>query len=83
MAKYDALQHWLERQDKERIRTTFEELDGVVGGLPRSARTHQAWWQGSADGSPVHVQKQAWHAAGYTVETLDLTRERVTFLRID
>jgi len=80
--KYASLYEWLRGQEGERVSVSFEALDGVLGGLPRSARTHQAWWQGSVDGSPQHVQKRAWGSAGFSVEKIDLDAERVVFRRL-
>ena len=56
---------------------SFDEIGALVGGLPRSAREHAAWWQGEPERSPQHVQKQAWSQAGFIVETLELSAERV------
>ncbi len=82
MAKYDVLTSWLEAKGSARIRAPFSALDEILdGGLPASAREHQAWWQGTAEGGQ-HVQKFAWEAAGYTVEDVDLRVGVVTFCRL-
>ncbi len=83
MAKYDVLTTWLERNGSARIRTPFAALDEILdGGLPASAREYEVWWMGSSAASPSHVEKQAWEAAGYTVESVDLQVEVVTFCRL-
>ena len=83
MAKYDALTTWLEGQSSTRIRTPFSALDEILhNGLPASAREYEVWWMGEAAGSPTHVQKLSWEAAGYTVESVDLRVEVVTFCRL-
>lgn len=82
MAKYDSLATWLEKQGSARIRAPFSALDEILdGGLPASARQYEAWWSGTAEGGR-HVQKKAWEAAGYTVESVDLRVEVVTFCRL-
>lgn len=53
----------------------FEEVDGLVGGLPVSATEHRAWviervprWEAR------HVQAQAWLNAGREVEHVGVCR---------
>jgi len=79
MAKYDPLANHLERTGLARVAMSFDEIDVLVGGLPKSAREHQAWWQGESAESPTHVQKRAWGAAGFRVASLDLGGRRVVF----
>ncbi len=79
MGKYDPLRAHLLALDKPRTSMSFEEVGFVVGGLPRSAFEHRAWWSNEANGS--HVQARAWLEARHRVESVDLSRRRVTFLR--
>ena len=62
---------------------SFAQIDQLVatkGGLPRSAYEYQAWW--SNERQPrTHVQKQAWMAAGYRIESVDFETGVVTFTR--
>ena len=82
MPKYEPLTLWLQKNNSARIRAPLAALDELVdGGLPASARTHTAWWMGAAFPSQ-HVQKHAWEAAGYTVESVDIGSEVVTFRRL-
>lgn len=81
IGKYAALFQWLQLQEGSTINVPFSTLDEVVGGLPASARAHVAWWRGSAAGSPQHVQKQAWEAAGFFIKEVKLDAETVTFQR--
>jgi hypothetical protein len=54
---------------------SWTDLDEVVGGLPDSATKHYPqWWHGDRPNT------RAWRNAGYTLETVDLTRS-VTFRR--
>jgi putative restriction endonuclease len=77
MAKYDPLREHLRLDGSRRITMTFEQIGRLVGGLPRSAYEHQAWWGNESD--VRHVQKHAWHGAGYRVASFDQAAKRVTF----
>ncbi len=74
MAKYDSIARRLSASNG-RVRMTFPEVEGLVGVLPKSARTYRAWWAND----PTHVQGFAWLSAGFVVESVDLDREVVVF----
>ena len=59
---------------EDSVTLTWTELDGMVGGLPSSARKHRAWWSGDRP----HVN--TWQSAGFTVSNLRPGVE-VTFVR--
>lgn len=80
MAKYDPLMDWLLGQRAKRIEMTFNEIGGLVGGLPASAARYREWWA-NEHGKTIHVQCLAWMKAGYRVEGVDLEKRRVTFAR--
>lgn len=75
MARWSALTDYLNQAD-DTCRLTWDELSGIVGGLPPSASRHRAWWSGDRP----HVQ--AWRAAGFRVAALSMGRA-VTFVRVD
>lgn len=76
-SKYNPLYSHLRRQGTEEVTLTFAQIEALIGErLPASARAQRAWWSNRKQGA---VQAQAWMGAGYHVEDLDLTRERVTF----
>jgi hypothetical protein len=79
MAKYDALRRFLAAHTEAEVRVSFEELDAVVGGLPRSARIHRRWWENGT--SIPHPQTRGWLDAGFRVEAVDLERGVVRFSR--
>lgn len=79
MAKYDALRRFLEARTEPVVCISFEELDAVVGGLPRSARVHRQWWENGT--SMPHSQTRGWLDAGFCVESVDLGRGVVSFAR--
>lgn len=79
MSKYSALRRQLENEAGPSVEMTFGEVDDIVGGLPASARRHSAWWSNELEGS--HVQAHAWMDAGWRVERVNLTAERVRFTK--
>jgi len=82
VGKYTAIRDFLARSGREIVTASFDELGAMVsGGLPRSAFEYDAWWRdASLDSS--HVQSvSGWLAAGYRVESVNLSSERVTFRR--
>lgn len=77
--KYAGLMSFLAAQQKPRISLTFAEIVRRAGvQLPRSAYEHPAWW---ANDPKSHVQARAWLDAGYKTENLDLSAQRVEFVR--
>lgn len=79
MAKYAPLARVLRATSAVTVRFTFAEIDALVGGLPRSARVHDAWWANEREPRPV--QKRAWSGVGFEVEAVDRGREIITFRR--
>jgi hypothetical protein len=91
MAKYDALRDYLNGLPRvqRRVSLGFRRLEDLLGEpLPPSASKYEAWWLGGR--APVgkaqewrdQVQEQAWRAAGWTVDEVDLILKNVTFRRL-
>jgi hypothetical protein len=78
MGKYDPLRDHLAARTggAYEVRMTFHEVEALVGRLPDSARAYKVW--GAHDSK---VEAQAWRAAGWHVESVNLTAERVVFAR--
>lgn len=51
-SKYEVLTEYLSGRSEPVIELTFAELDRLVGGMPASARKHQAWWANSRTAQP-------------------------------
>ena len=82
MGKYDPLlKHLCAVPDNELV-MTFDEIANIVGGLPRSAEQHPAWWANEAPGGR-HVQARAWLDAGRQVVELDRAGRWVRFSRAE
>lgn len=77
MGKYDPLFEHLCRAGDDPLEMSFEALGALVGGLPKSAYVHHAWWGNEVDGR--HVEARAWMNAGRLVERVDLNRQTVRF----
>lgn len=78
MSKYRPLNRHLASCPEPALTMSFFELDDLVGGLPASARQHRPWWSNERGG---HVQARAWLDAGWRVDEVNLTAERVRFVR--
>ncbi|GAA1644532.1 hypothetical protein ACFQY4_11420 [Catellatospora bangladeshensis] len=78
MSKYEPLRWFLagRPEDTREVRMSFAEIEGLVGSLPRSAREYRPWWANSA-----LVQAQSWLAAGWSIDSVNLTAENVVFVR--
>ena len=78
--KYQPLQHLLTGCDQPRITLTFGQIEQTIGGgLPPSARKHQAWWANNQNG---HSHCRAWLEIGWRTENLSIPEEKVDFVHI-
>jgi hypothetical protein len=79
--KYAALHHHLMERTGNEWRTTFGEIEKVLGfKLPNSAHIHRPWWsnQGEQGG---HSHALAWETAGWKTSQVDMSGEKVVFVR--
>ena len=59
------------------LEMTFRQIESVLGdGLPKPARKQPEWWRNDT----AAPQAQAWLAAGWQVDVVDLPGERVMFV---
>ena len=80
MSKYDALSGHLRRQRQDELELSFIEIERILGAmLPKSAARPQ-WWANTTDPDTSHVQRKAWHDAGYDAFLL-AGQDRVRFRR--
>ena len=91
MPKYEPLRDYLASLPtvQRRVSLGFRRLEELLGEpLPPSAAKYEAWWTGGR--APVgaarewrdQVQEQAWRAAGWAVDEVDLMLKNVTFRRL-
>lgn len=78
--KYAPLYHHLSGLKQSEWRTSFPELQSILGfKLPDSARLYRPWW---ANGKKAgHSQSMAWMMAGWKTSNVDLDAETLTFVR--
>lgn len=80
MSKYNALKAHLDTLHGNEWRTSFKDIEDVLGfQLPASAYEYQAWWANQSGSG--HTQSAAWQEAGWKTEDLDLARQTVRFVR--
>ena len=85
MSKYTALTEWLKNQPSNRVQVSFDDIedeDKIGVKLPRSAREHREWWSNEVSKLTRHYQCRAWLNAGWKVETVNLNREFVSFVKL-
>ena len=77
--KYHRLYKHLSSLPAQTWRTTFNEVETILGfELPVSARRHRPWWANLTGGtSPSHAL--AWTAAGWETAEVDMVAETLSF----
>lgn len=79
--KYHRLYTHLCRLTTQEWRTTFSEVETIIGfGLPPSARLHRPWWSNQS-GRIGHSQALAWAAAGWETAEVDMDAETLLLRR--
>lgn len=81
--KYIPLENYLRNLPANQREVTFgfEQIEGILNNkLPASACEDQRWWEHETEGN--HVSKRAWANAGWKVESLDVSKKRVKFVRV-
>ena len=78
MDKYNPLGSYLEKQNMNQIKLSYEEIEIIIGDkLPVTASNNKAWW---SNNDRSHVQSAAWSDAGYLVSDITLGA-KVTFTK--
>jgi len=76
------IQHFLLQPTQKEWRTTFQELERVLGfALPKSARIHRPWWANNQGQGGGHSHALAWEMAGWRTAKVDLADETLVFRR--
>jgi hypothetical protein len=80
--KYRPLENYLRDlpANQREVTLGFEQIEGLLNNkLPPSAYEDQRWWEHETEGN--HVSKRAWANAGWKVESLDVSKKWVKFVR--
>ena len=79
MTKYKPLAEYLSDLDEDSCTLTLAEIERILArSLPRSARTHAAWW--GNDGT--HSQGRAWMEAGWRASPASRDLDAIAFRRV-
>ena len=79
--KYRRLYAHLCGLDTGEWRTSFREIEAIVGfELPASARLHRPWWANQSSGNG-HSQALAWGIAGWETAEVDMDAEMLLLRR--
>lgn len=79
--KYSLLEKYLRElpAGRKTITVSFGRIESIIGSrLPASAN-ELSWWEHETEGN--HVNKRAWAAAGWRVETVNLKGKWARFIR--
>jgi len=79
MSKYDPLSRRFDSTAEPEWRTSFAEIEGLLGfALPKGARAHAAWWRAG----PEKAHGRAWADHGWEVADIDHRAETVLFRKV-
>ena len=79
--KYQRLYTHLCGLTTDEWRTSFGEIESVIGfPLPTSARLHRPWWSNQTGGNG-HSQALAWSAAGWETAEVEMDAETLLLRR--
>ena len=80
--KYHKLYKRLCSLETQEWRTTFGEIEALIGfSLPPSARLHRPWWS-NQNGVNGHSHALAWTAAGWETAEVDMKSETLLLRRM-
>ena len=79
MSKYEPLTRFLQHQPGGEVRLSFAQIEQLIGfKLPDAAQQEPDWWSNSASDD---TETQAWLAAGFRSDEVDLAAGELTFRR--
>lgn len=77
-SSYAAIGERLKEVEGDEVTLGFDEIEEAIGReLPQSAHRHRAWWANT----DTHSQALTWLSAGWKVDSADLEKRTVTFVR--
>ena len=79
VSKYEPLKSYLEGCREPEVAFTFDDIERLGVPLPPSARAHSPWWANETSGG--HVQARSWMDAGWRTSRVDVSGEKLVFVR--
>jgi hypothetical protein len=80
--KYIPLESYLRGlpESQKEVTLRFEQIERILNGkLPSSAYEDRRWWDHEKEGN--HVSARSWANAGWKIESLDVKKKWVKFVR--
>jgi len=82
MSKYSPIYHFLKKQSDTELTLSFSRIEQIISDkLPMSDFKYREWWSNEQVGS--HVQAQNWMAAGWEVDSVNLSSQIVQFRKVN
>lgn len=81
-SKYTPLEYYLRclPESQRKVTLRFEQIEGILNAkLPPSAYEDRRWWDHEKEGN--HINKRSWSNAGWKIESLDVNKKWVKFVR--
>ena len=79
MGKYSPLRSFLVRQNENRIRLTFDDIERLIEGPFPASKKYPAWWSNNPSNNPMTKE---WLAAGFQTEEVNIAGESLVFGRV-
>ncbi len=77
--KYYRLALHLNKQEKDMLQMTFQEVEDVIfGKLPPSAWKYRAWWSNNGNNTAA---RHGWLKAGWETARVDMEKQELLFIR--
>jgi len=78
MGKYTPLKEFLQGTDEDRVPMTFAQIEKVLGERLPASKSSRAWWSNNPSNN---VMTKEWLDAGYRAEAVDVSAEKLVFVR--
>ncbi len=81
--KYMPLENYLRDLpvSQKEVTLGFGQIERILNNkLPSSAYEDQRWWEHETEGN--HINTRAWANAGWKIESLDVSKKWVKFVRV-
>ncbi len=83
VSKYTPLEQYLRElpSNQREVKLGFEQIERILNvRLPSSAYEDRRWWDHETEAN--HVTRRAWSNADWKIESLDVNKKWVKFVRV-